>query len=91
MLELRYQSRFKRDIKLLKKRGYDLQALKIVVDLLLTGNALPVKYNDHPLGGNWIGHRECHVDPDWLLIYRVDKGTLILTLVRSGTHSDLLE
>lgn len=91
MLELRYQSRFKRDLKLLKKRGYDLQSLKIVVDLLLTENALPVKYKDHPLGGNWVGHRECHVDPDWLLIYRVDRGTLILTLVRSGTHSDLLE
>lgn len=60
------------------------------IALLAMGEALPEKYYDHALSGNWNGHRECHIQPDWLLIYRCDDDVLVLTLTRTGTHSDLL-
>lgn len=85
-------SRFNKDIKTVIKRNYDVQLLDEVVELLRTGTKLPVKYNDHKLTGNWKDYRECHITPDWLLIYKIDmaKPIPILSLTRTGTHSDLL-
>ena len=81
--------RFKKDLKTVIKRGYDVSLLDSVVGLLVEGKKLPEKNKDHSLSGNWIGHRECHVTPDWLLVYKVDKDILVLTLTRTGMHSDL--
>ena len=83
-------SQFKKDFKLAIKRGLKIGLLEEVVALLAMGEALPEKYSDHALSGNWRGHRECHIQPDWLLIYRYDDDVLVLTLTRTGTHSDLL-
>lgn len=81
--------KFKRDLKLAKKRGYNLSLLSVVVDMLAAGEPLPEKYKDHTLFGNYVGCRECHITPDWLLIYEVEEDELILYLTRTGTHSDL--
>lgn len=81
--------RFKKDLKLARKRGYDLSLLGVVVDMLAAGNELPEKYRDHSLSGNFAGCRECHITPDWLLIYEIADEELILYLTRTGTHSDL--
>ena len=82
-------SRFQKDLRLIEKRGYDTNKLLNIVKMLANGQALPAQYNDHPLKGNYIGCRECHIQTDWLLIYEYDKGDLILYLTRTGTHSDL--
>ena len=82
-------SQFKKDFKLAMKRGLNIDLLEIVIATLALGEPLPDKNKDHALTGNWIGHRECHILPDWLLIYRIEEEVLILTLARSGTHSDL--
>lgn len=82
-------SKFKKDYKLAKKRGYNMTLLQEVVDLLASGETLPDKYRDHSLTGDYNGYRECHVLPDWLLIYRIENDLLILGLTRTGTHSDL--
>jgi mRNA interferase YafQ len=87
MLELEYTAQFKRDLKLSKKRGKDLSKLNAIVELLLKEKLLPEKNRDHPLSGSYKDHRECHIEPDWLLIYL--PGETILVLVRTGTHSDL--
>lgn len=90
---VKWTTRFKKDYKLIKKRGYDIKLLKKVVRLIAKGDQqklLTEKYNDHPLSGNWIGHRELHIQPDWLLIYYLNDDVLVLTLSRTGTHSDLL-
>ena len=71
------------------KRGLNIDLLEIVIATLALGEPLPDKNKDHALTGNWIGHRECHILLDWLLIYRIEEEVLILTLARSGTHSDL--
>lgn len=81
--------KFKKDLKLAKKRGYNLSLLSVVVDMLAAGNPLPEKYKDHNLSGNYAGCRECHITPDWLLIYEIEEDELILYLTRTGTHSDL--
>lgn len=73
----------------MKKRGKDLAKLKYVVNELANQRTLDEKYRDHELTGNYRNFRECHIEPDWLLIYRIEKGELILALVRTGTHSDL--
>ena len=88
--DLAVTAQFRKDYKLAKKRGLKMEALAEVVTLLAKGEALPEKNRDHSLSGNWIGHRECHVLPDWLLIYRIEDEVLVLTLTRTGTHSDLL-
>ena len=88
--DLAVTAQFRKDYKLAKKRGLKMEALAEVVTLLAKGEALPEKNRDHSLSGNWIGHRECHVLPDWLLIYRIENEVLVLTLTRTGTHSDLL-
>lgn len=82
-------SMFKKDLKLAKKRGYDLSLLNNVVDTLAMGQPLAEKYKDHSLIGNYKGCRECHITPDWLLIYEISDNELILYLIRTGTHSDL--
>lgn len=89
-LEIRWTSRFKKDYKTAIRRGLPVQQLDKVIRLLASGKQLPQKYRDHALSGNWLGHRECHIQPDWLLIYTVNDRTLVLTLARTGTHSDLL-
>ena len=84
-------SQFKKDYKLAMKRNLNISLLKEVVTLLSMGEKLPEKYRDHALTGNWLGHRECHILPDWLLIYRIENDILVLTLSRTGSHSDLLD
>jgi mRNA interferase YafQ len=80
-------AQFRRDVKLAQKRGNDTSKLREAILLLAAGIPLPAGYKDHPLGGNWAHHRDCHIEPDWLLIYKVDEDDLYL--VRTGTHSDL--
>lgn len=89
MLKIRYSSRFKKDYKLIQKRGYNINKLKVVITLICTQEPLPERYKDHLLSGDYEGFRECHIEPDWLLIYKIEKDILTLTLTRTGTHSDL--
>ena len=89
MYKLRPTGRFEKDVKRLKKRGYDMALLSAVLRLLAAGAPLPPKHRDHALTGNFSGCRECHIAPDWLLIYELDGEALFLYLTRTGTHSDL--
>lgn len=89
MLDVVFSSRFRRDLKAISKRGLDLSLLTAVVDKLAAREPLEAKNKDHALTGDYIGFRECHIQPDWLLIYRIDEGELFLMLSRTGTHSDL--
>lgn len=89
MLTIKYQTAFKKDYKRIKKRGYDTRLLEKVVGLLAEGRGLPAEYKDHALSGDYIGCRECHIAPDWLLVYEIIEGELLLYLTRTGTHSDL--
>lgn len=82
-------NQFRKDYKQAMKRGLKIELLDDVIRKLAEGKELPEKNRDHSLTGNWIGHRECHILPDWLLIYRIDNDVLILTLSRTGTHADL--
>lgn len=84
-------STFKRDLKKLKKRGYDLSLMNSVITKLQYGETLDIKYKDHALKGNKLGFRDCHILPDWILLYQIFEDKLILSLSRTGTHSDLLE
>lgn len=87
--QIAVSSRFKKDYKLAKKRGHDMSLLKEAIEILANGEQLPEKYLDHALTGDYKDYRECHIQPDWLLIYRIEKDLLILSLTRTGTHSDL--
>ena len=87
MLDVRYSTQFKKDFKLCSKRHYKLELLQQVIDTLRIPAALPEKNKDHSLTGDWVGYQECHILPDWLLIYRVVGEEL--QLARTGTHSDL--
>lgn len=93
MKEIKYTvkvtTQFKKDYKLAIKRGLRIELLEDIVTALAKGEPLPEKNRDHALSGFWIGHRECHIQPDWLLIYRIEEDVLVLTLTRTGTHSDL--
>lgn len=91
MLELKTTTKFRKDYKLAKKRGLNLSLLQEVIDKLLAGEVLDEKYRDHALFGKYIGFRECHIQPDWLLIYAIDHDQLLLTATRTGTHSDLFD
>ena len=82
-------TQFKIDYKLAMKHGLKIGLLEDVVAALAMGEPLPEKNRDHALSGNWAGHRECHILPDWLLVYRIEDDVLVLTLARTGTHSDL--
>lgn len=82
-------SQFKKDVKRLEKRGKIFGKLKTVIDLLIAGHALPAQYLDHPLRGNYVGSRDCHVEPDWILIYTLEANATHVRFERTGTHSDL--
>ena len=82
-------TRFKKDLKLAEKRGYNISLLTDIIKKLANGEQLPEKNKDHALSGSFLGFRECHITPDWLLVYEIDDGALILYLIRTGTHSDL--
>ena len=86
---VRHTSAFKRDYKLMLKRHLSVEKLHAIVDKLRNGEALPPENRDHPLVGNWANHRECHIAPDWLLIYQIHDDVLVLELTRTGSHSDL--
>lgn len=89
MLTIKYQAAFKRDYKRIKKRGYDMSLLEKVIGILTEGKPLPSQYKDHGLSGDYKGCRECHIAPDWLLVYEVIGQELLLYLTRTGTHSDI--
>ena len=89
MYRVKYTGAFKRSYKLMKKRGLDLSLLDDVVDELRQGHPLDKHYHDHLLKGEYAGFHECHIQPDWLLIYLVEDDVLTLTLVNTGSHSDL--
>ena len=87
MLDIVQTSTFRKDYALLVKQGRDMLLLEKVIDLLAEGKPLPKKYKDHPLIGDWVGFRECHIQGDWILIYIINDNELTLTLSRSGSHS----
>ena len=86
---IKQSSMFKKDYKTAVKRGYDVALLVNVIEMLANGVVLPEKYRDHLLSGKYTGYRECHITPDWLLVYKIEESLLILALTRTGTHSDL--
>jgi mRNA interferase YafQ len=89
MLEIEFTNKMKRDAKLMKKRGKDMSKLTAALNLLASQAPMPERYHDHQLTGNLKDFRECHIEPDWLLIYRIFKDRLILSASGTGTHSDL--
>ena len=91
MLTIKYTAQFKKDYKLALKRGCSPKKLEAVVSMLISSQSLPAQYRDHALvnSRNYVGMRECHIGPDWLLVYQIIDNELILKLVRTGTHSDL--
>ncbi|MDR0614496.1 MAG: type II toxin-antitoxin system YafQ family toxin [Lactobacillales bacterium] len=91
MLKIEFTSKMKRDVKRMQKRGCSLAKLEEVLNLLVERNPLPLKNRDHQLKGGKKDFRECHIEPDWLLIYKVSEDRLILSAIRTGTHSDLLD
>lgn len=89
MYNIVYTNRMKKDAKLMQKRGKDMTKLVTILDLLASGKSLPPKYKDHQLTGNLHDFRECHIEPDWLLIYQIFENELILSATATGSHSDL--
>ena len=89
MYHIKFTTAYKKSYKRIKKRGLDTTLLDKVVDTLRQGKVLPPKYHDHILSGNFNGFHECHIKPDWLLIYLIEDDILTLTLVNTGSHSDL--
>ena len=89
--EIRFTGQFKKDLKLAKKQGKNLDKLFDVVERLANGEVLEAKYRDHDLSGDYKGCRECHIDPDWLLIYEIFDDVLVLLLNRVGNHSELFK
>lgn len=87
--EVKFTNQFKKDLKLAKKQGKDIEQLYSVIEKLAEGEVLAQKYRDHDLSGNFKGCRECHVEPDWLVIYEVIDAVLVLMLYRVGSHSTL--
>ena len=91
MYKIKFTTSFKRSYKLMKKRGLDLTLLDNIIIRLADGEILELKYHDHELTGKFKGFRECHIKPDWLLIYYIENEILTLTLIDTGTHSDLFD
>ena len=91
MLKLQISTKFRKDYKRIKKRGYNLSLLQDVLDKLCAKEPLEPKHRDHALSGSYKGFRECHIQPDWLLIYAIDDDRLILVASRTGTHADLFD
>lgn len=88
-LQVVWTTQFKKDYKLSLKRGLDITLLDDCIRLLATEQQLPARFRDHGLSGQWSGYRECHIQPDWLLVYRIEVTDLVLVLTRTGTHGDL--
>ena len=86
---VRMSKRYKRELKQIRKRGKDESKLEVAIDILASGGKLPSYYKDHPLSGEWKGYRECHIEPNWLLVYRIHDDILVLALMSTGTHSDI--
>lgn len=89
MYTVKPTSKFQKDLKRVQRCGYDIDLLIEVVEKLAAGETLAADFNDHPLKGQYVGCRECHITPDWLLIYKISGNSLFLFLTRTGTHSDL--
>lgn len=89
--DIQFTTQFKKDLKLAKKQNKDLDKLFSVIEVLARGETLLPQYRDHDLSGNYKGTRECHVEPDWLLIYEIQDNVLVLMLYRLGTHSELFK
>lgn len=89
MYKIVYTNRMKKDVRLMKKRGKDMKKLIDTLSMLAAGISLPVQYRDHPLTGSLHGFRECHIEPDWLLLYQICEETLILSATATGSHADL--
>jgi len=89
--EVIFTNQFKKDLKLAKKQGKTLSKLLTVIELLANGETLDMKYRDHALTGDYSGTRECHIEPDWLLIYEIRDNVLVLILYRLGSHSELFK
>ncbi|MDO4607903.1 MAG: type II toxin-antitoxin system YafQ family toxin [Clostridia bacterium] len=87
--EIKFTNQFKKDLKLAKKQGKDTEKLFEAIEMLANGEALPAKYRDHDLTGDYKGCRECHIEPDWLLVYEIVEDVLVLMLYRIGSHSEL--
>lgn len=90
-LNVKYSNKFKRSLRLAVKWGFDISLLEDIVEKIKTRIPLDTKYKDHELKGRWNGFRECHIQPDWLLIYLIEEDVLTLTLIDTGTHSDLFQ
>lgn len=86
---VKFTSQFKKDAKRAEKQGKDISMMKATINSLASDEPLPDKFRDHALTGNWEGFRECHITPDWLLIYMKEKNVLILTLSRTGSHAEI--
>lgn len=91
MLNVRYATQFKKDLKLVKKRGKNLSKLKKIIEKLVNEEQLSPQNRDHSLSGNWKTFRECHIEPDWLLIYRINSDEVELVAQRTGSHADLFD
>ena len=89
--EVRFTNQYKKDLKLAKKQGKDIEKMYDVVEKLAKGETLEAKYRDHSLTGNLKGLRECHIEPDWLLVYEIIDDVLVLMLNRLGSHSELFK
>jgi mRNA interferase YafQ len=89
MLEIRIGKKFKKDVQRMKKRGANIKLLKTTIENILMGHQLPEKYKEHPLIGQYANYKECHISPDWILIYRIKDNTVYF--YRTGTHSDLFK
>ena len=87
--EIVWTSKFKKDYKSAMKRNKDMSLIDDCIRMLAARKELEPRFRDHDLSGNWSGHRECHIQPDWLLVYRIEGNDLILVLARTGSHSDL--
>ena len=91
MFTIRFTPKMKRDVKRIAKRGKDISKLTIALDLLATVGQMPEKYQDHPLKGDMKGYRGCHIEPNWVLVYKIVKDKLVLLAIGTGTHSDLYD
>ncbi|MDO4967335.1 MAG: type II toxin-antitoxin system YafQ family toxin [Candidatus Saccharibacteria bacterium] len=89
MLKIQFDKKFKKDYKRVLKRGCRPEEMEKVLTLLASEQVLPAKYRDHALSGNYKNTRECHINPDWLLIYKIEKDLLLVRAIRTGSHSDL--
>lgn len=89
MYQVKFTNKFKKSYKLMKKRGYDMKLLESIIDTLRQGKKLEAKHHNHALTGDFRGYHECHIKPDWLLVYLIENDILTLTMINTGSHSDL--